>query len=439
MSKVRSSNHFTHYRKPNHPHLHVSCVTGEVYHRWQNEQNEEPATPRTAQVDYSMAGQLAKVQLDGPHEDAAPSGGDGYDLATEQSPDADGQGKGKAVHYGAAGNEGAGDGYGGGSGEGSSGDGGGTWPADPFLGRNDAVAGDPHDQEAAPDQEYNPDYRYDQAPELQQGLTVGSETYAIPQQGDYVEYPQVEAGPSSTLYATHPNADEGNESTSRPMTNATTIPDIRNHIQGTPGDVERLDSRFRVVPSYMFQPGRVFKILWADPMGHGRQSAQDNFTENTFFSPYGGQFHAKIRRFIIVAQDRGHSTCVPIFTYMKQGCTKPGVKPEQHGIIHEVGTEPFPVPGEGRLGFRPVCMEMNPDVPEERLARESRVAYSKFITVEHNVKVLFIGSIVPADFDRIVAPAINTSWARKTHRPPREHHRERQHGQSTKHGRHGRK
>lgn len=49
----------------------------------------------------------------------------------------------------------------------------------------------------------------------------------------------------------------------------------------------------------------------------------------------------------------------------------------------------------------------------ERLARESRVNYSKLVTVEHNVKVFFIGNIYPQDFDDIVPAAVDRCWQEK--------------------------
>lgn len=47
--------------------------------------------------------------------------------------------------------------------------------------------------------------------------------------------------------------------------------------------------------------------------------------------------------------------------------------------------------GEPKLGFAPVRVDMTED--GEKLSKESRVNYSKLVTIEHNVKV-FIGSIV---------------------------------------------
>lgn len=51
--------------------------------------------------------------------------------------------------------------------------------------------------------------------------------------------------------------------------------------------------------------------------------------------------------------------------------------------------------------------------PYENLSKASRVNYSKLITVEHNVKVLFIGRVVSGDWD-IVTDAVNKCWRKKT-------------------------
>jgi hypothetical protein len=84
----------------------------------------------------------------------------------------------------------------------------------------------------------------------------------------------------------------------------------------------------------------------------------------------------------------------------------------------------------------PIRMEIYSQVWGEKLHMASRVNYSKFVTIEHNVKVFFIGFIVPSDFDSIVQPAIDECWARKTHarqhEPQRDQHRERQPARPTK-------
>ena len=73
-------------------------------------------------------------------------------------------------------------------------------------------------------------------------------------------------------------------------------------------------------------------------------------------------------------------------------------------------SRPQRLPKEPVLGFDPVRLEL--DYSTERLAKESRVNYSKLVTVEHNVSVFFIGRIVAEDFD-IVTNAVDKCWADK--------------------------
>lgn len=101
----------------------------------------------------------------------------------------------------------------------------------------------------------------------------------------------------------------------------------------------------------------------------------------------------------------------PISTYGSKGCKKRGIKPEKHGIITEKGIKSKRLEGEPKLGFPTVRMKMQVD--GERLARESRVNYSKIVTVEHNVKVFFIGTIYGDDYD-LVVDAVNKCWDQKT-------------------------
>jgi len=86
------------------------------------------------------------------------------------------------------------------------------------------------------------------------------------------------------------------------------------------------------------------------------------------------------------------------------------VKPNQHGIVYTIPGRPQLLRDEPRLGFSPVRLET--DVSIETLALESRVNYSKLVTVEHNVKVFFIGRIVAEDMG-IVDAAVNQCWAGK--------------------------
>lgn len=100
----------------------------------------------------------------------------------------------------------------------------------------------------------------------------------------------------------------------------------------------------------------------------------------------------------------------PVLTYERRACTKNGVKPEKHGIVYPVFGRPQLLAKESGLGFEPVRLEL--DYATEKLAKESRINYSKLVTVEHNVHVFFIGRIVADDFD-IVTYAVDKCWADK--------------------------
>jgi hypothetical protein len=97
-------------------------------------------------------------------------------------------------------------------------------------------------------------------------------------------------------------------------------------------------------------------------------------------------------------------------TYEHQGCKKRGVKPLKHGIAYQYGGKARPLNGEPRLGYEPIRIEL--DWPTEKIAKESRVNYSKLLTIEHNVKVFFIGRVYSGDFE-IVQQAVDSCWEDK--------------------------
>ncbi|KAI0897676.1 hypothetical protein F4806DRAFT_494402 [Annulohypoxylon nitens] len=203
----------------------------------------------------------------------------------------------------------------------------------------------------------------------------------------------------------------------------TAAPAYPNYIQGTPGEEEVLDNRYRVEHSTRFQPGEVFKILWSEPLGQvGQIGPDDPISDVTKRrTAAGSKFYIGFRRFIIVTTDESHhSTCVPILTYDRRGCLKKGVRPNKHGIIYMAGHKPRLLKNEPELGFAPVALQVYAE--GETLAKESRVNYSKLVTIEHNVKVFFIGSIAQDDFDN-VRYAVNECWNKKLHRSSRKSRR----------------
>ncbi|ROW06213.1 hypothetical protein VMCG_04552 [Cytospora schulzeri] len=191
--------------------------------------------------------------------------------------------------------------------------------------------------------------------------------------------------------------------------NVPTPPEDR--ITGTKGKHEHLDKRYRVEPSKRFTSGAVFKVMWPEPLGEP-MGGGSRITEVIPLKDYKNNVWTGFRRFIVVANDDGNCTCVPILTYGNQGCLKYGVKPSKHGIVCEQGRPPMPLANEPPLGFSPIHVRMA--ASNEHISGPSRVNYSKLVTVEHNVKVFFIGRVVDEDL-AIVQSAVNECWNAKYH------------------------
>jgi hypothetical protein len=83
----------------------------------------------------------------------------------------------------------------------------------------------------------------------------------------------------------------------------------------------------------------------------------------------------------------------PILTYGAQGVLKRGVHPEDHAVVYSSRSEgPFELEREkGLMTKHPIRIEVTKDI--HKLDPLSRLNYAKLYTVEHNVKVLFIGRV----------------------------------------------
>lgn len=173
--------------------------------------------------------------------------------------------------------------------------------------------------------------------------------------------------------------------------------------------VHRVDPNFRVHKSKEFRFGRIFKVLWSEPSGSGGTdiSSDDDMPMTK------ARAHTKTRRFVIVGDEKkGHSICLPILTYGLQGTLKRGVHAEDHAQIYtpqkgKKGPPPL-LPGE-QLSKR--AIRMDPISALHKLHPLSRINYAKLYTVEHNVKVYFIGWVAMNYQQRVVVDYNNT------HRP----------------------
>ncbi|KAG5766646.1 hypothetical protein H9Q72_005310 [Fusarium xylarioides] len=177
-----------------------------------------------------------------------------------------------------------------------------------------------------------------------------------------------------------------------------------------------LDPRFQTAPSRMFQPGEVFITSWPAP-APGTQYGY----EEVYYNQDGPYIFINLRRFIVVANDRGHCTCVPITTYGGKGLRKNGVDPRSHGIVYESSSRsPQLLREEPTPGFPPIRVHIYEE--DKRISERTRVCYAKLMTVEHALKVLFIGRVVAADLDT-VSSAVDACWEKKDHKMRRRRRR----------------
>ncbi|KAF4996931.1 hypothetical protein FDECE_12254 [Fusarium decemcellulare] len=186
------------------------------------------------------------------------------------------------------------------------------------------------------------------------------------------------------------------------------------HIIRTMGDVEQLDHLcvgYQVQHSARFQPGEILQVLSPDTT-QGTEGDGYASDETIYRDEYGGQIFVHYRRFILLANDLGHCQCVPISTHRGKGLKKRGIRAETHGIIYEKDKRPSLLDGEPEAGFPPVRVELFEH--GERWPPVSRVNYEQLTTVEHHIKVLFIGRIMAADW-KIVQDAVDTCWSNRTH------------------------
>jgi hypothetical protein len=138
---------------------------------------------------------------------------------------------------------------------------------------------------------------------------------------------------------------------------------------------------------------QVFKMLWIEPAG---QATLGQTRGSTHFSvvTYGQIAYAEIRRFVVVSNKGNFSQCIPIQTYRKRGATKPGLLVEDHGIIYTgvAGSNPPALLTGEEITKEPIRVESKNG---ETLDSESRVNFGKPYAVEHNVKIMEIGMVVP--------------------------------------------
>ncbi|XTI92264.1 hypothetical protein V2W45_1246495 [Cenococcum geophilum] len=207
---------------------------------------------------------------------------------------------------------------------------------------------------------------------------------------------------SSTFTSTHTHQQLSYSSYAQPAAplpaqppNQQKVRHIRTSIDGR--EDEALDPRYKRVSlrsqADFFCHGRVFMMLWIEPaelLNPGGTRGSTHFS----VIKYGETAYSEIRRFVVVRNKGAFSQCVPVQTYRRQGATKVGVLVEDRAVIYTGGEhDPPPSLLEGE-GITKQALRVVTD-GNETLDVRSRINFGKTYTVEHNVKVLSIGTIAP--------------------------------------------
>ncbi|QDS69396.1 hypothetical protein FKW77_004708 [Venturia effusa] len=167
-----------------------------------------------------------------------------------------------------------------------------------------------------------------------------------------------------------------------------------------------------------FQPGRVFKLYWPEPVGESRPSGTTitgGTPNGVFEAAWGQRFYAKIRWFVVIRRiGQGFCSCLCIQTYGGRGTAKRGTIKGHHSIIHTSREPPEPMAGEAPNLRRqeapmlsPIRVRANKRI--DKLEHMSRLNYAKVYNVEHNVKVYDFG-VVHEGYMDILCHQFNSVW-----------------------------
>ena len=161
-----------------------------------------------------------------------------------------------------------------------------------------------------------------------------------------------------------------------------------------PGDTERLFHAFKKRSSSFFAVGRVFLVLWSEPVGDSNLA---NIEPGTSLGRYGEHVLSKVRRFVVIREGKNYCSALPILSYGKRGVSKLGVNKSEHTIVHTGKESPPALPAEkphrDEQGMRSPAIRVTPDNTIDKLDPLSRLHFARVHTIEQNIKVMSFGMV----------------------------------------------
>jgi hypothetical protein len=167
----------------------------------------------------------------------------------------------------------------------------------------------------------------------------------------------------------------------------------RIDVQGTTGDEEELDPRYkkRRDARDFFSEGRVFATL-AHVKAEGEETS-DSDVKFVKKNIYGEKVYRYVRQMVVVEQRERYCWCLPISTYNGFGVAKRGMTMadrQKHTIVYDNSRKPTRGKDEVDLVKKPIAVVM---APKQKLDPFSRLNFGQRISVEFNVKVMNVGKV----------------------------------------------
>lgn len=169
-------------------------------------------------------------------------------------------------------------------------------------------------------------------------------------------------------------------------------------------EMRELSSRYKEHRSPWFCPGRVFALLWHEPVRElpRRRDTEnleapdtgDDLGENMTRGPYGELIYSHIRRMVVIKNRAGHCWCLPIGTYGGRALLKRGLNRAQinaHAIIYDTRRNPEPLGKEPETTKPPIAVKL---AEGQQLSRTSRLHFGKPFSVEHYTRVMDVGTVI---------------------------------------------
>lgn len=145
--------------------------------------------------------------------------------------------------------------------------------------------------------------------------------------------------------------------------------------------------RRRENPEDFFKVGRVFTLLWHEPIDPTNTvMSYQTRTE----SQHGKEIHSTIRRMIVVREVRRGSWCIEIKIDDKRESGVSQKTEQASPFVHLVHTRGY-IPYRSRLVNNSIAIA--PTSPEEEIDPMSQVNFSEVFIVEHSVEVRDIGLV----------------------------------------------